>query len=451
MDKSKVLKQLKLVPDDAKQQSWDAKETPEGAQAKATKALEDAKQFVQENAFTLEPATAEKLGGVKVGTGISVTEDGVISATELNWENIANKPEQFAPSTHTHQAIQITEDDTHKFVTQDEKNKIGQAILFDVNEESINDANDFKRTGYIKVGNGTSNLPSVCNNSSDKWGTLEFVMESVNGPTGHQIFRPIDGAYKGRLFTRAFCKSSWSEWKLASDFSGSYNDLSNKPTIDETLNKESLNPVQNKAITIEIEQLKANVNDLLYKPIVINSFGNNINTVEMGTIVTDITFNWTLNKTPKTLMFGEETLETSAKSKTLNRQNIRANKNFTLKATDERDHTTTKTTSIQFLNGIYYGVATANEEINNTFLHKLTKKLQGGKNTTFTVNAGEGQHIFYAVPARYGSCNFNVGGFDGGFTKVNTFDYTNPSGYNENYDVYKSDNANLGNTTVKVS
>ena len=35
---------------------------------------------------------------------------------------------------------------------------------------------------------------------------------------------------KGRLFTRAFCKNSWSEWKLASDFSGNYNDLINKPT-----------------------------------------------------------------------------------------------------------------------------------------------------------------------------------------------------------------------------
>ena len=55
---------------------------------------------------------------------------------------------------------------------------------------------------------------------------------------------------------------------------------------------------------------------------------------------------------------------------------------------------------------------------------------------------------FYAVPTRYGDVSFNVGGFDGGYSKVATIEFTNASGYKENYDIYKSDNANLGNTTV---
>ena len=46
---------------------------------------------------------------------------------------------------------------------------------------------------------------------------------------------------------------------------------------------------------------------------------------------------------------------------------------------------------------------------------------------------------------------FNVGGFDGGFFKVSTQDYTNPSGHTESYQVWRSDNAGLGQTTVKVS
>ena len=335
MDKSKVLKQLKLVPDAAKQQAWDAKETPEGAQEKATKALEDAKQFVQENAFNLEPATTEKLGGVKVGAGLSVTEDGTISAKELSWENVTGKPEQFKPETHNHTMAELTD--------------------------------------YVP------------------------------------------------------------------------------PTVDSELNKDSENALQNKVIATELEQMKKDIGDLLYKPITINSFGNNVNTVEMGATVTDITFNWTLSKTPKKLMFDAEELTVTDKTKVLNGQSIKANKSFTLKATDERDHTVSKSTGITFLNGIYYGVAVGESEINDDFLKKLTKKLQGAKATTFTVNAGAGQHIFYAVPSRYGACGFNVGGFDGGFTKVSTFNFTNASGYAENYDVYKSDNANLGNTTVKVS
>lgn len=41
--------------------------------------------------------------------------------------------------------------------------------------------------------------------------------------------------------------------------------------------------------------------------------------------------------------------------------------------------------------------------------------------------------------------------FEGGFNKVNTIEFTNASGYVESYDIYKSTNSNLGNTTVVVS
>jgi hypothetical protein len=44
-----------------------------------------------------------------------------------------------------------------------------------------------------------------------------------------------------------------------------------------------------------------------------------------------------------------------------------------------------------------------------------------------------------------------VGGFEGGFSKAATFDFTNASGYTESYDVWLSDEMNLGSTSVKVS
>lgn len=81
----------------------------------------------------------------------------------------------------------------------------------------------------------------------------------------------------------------------------------------------------------------------------------------------------------------------------------------------------------------------------------MSKALQSNKAKTFDVTTGSGQYIWYAIPSRYGTPSFNVGGFDGGFSKVSTVSYTNPSGYTENYDVYRSDNANLGKKTVKVS
>ena len=189
---------------------------------------------------------------------------------------------------------------------------------------------------------------------------------------------------------------------------------------------------------------------LLYKAIAINSFTNNVGTVEMGSTVTDVTLNWSCNKTPTSLTLDGEPLTATDTSKVLSGQSITQNKTWTLKATDEKSASAQKTTSIQFLNGVYYGVSSVADagSINSAFILGLTKNLAGSKTKTFTVNAGSGEYIYYAVPKRFGKVSFNVGGFDGGFTLLTTISFTNASSYSEEYDVYKSDNPSLGNTTV---
>ena len=144
----------------------------------------------------------------------------------------------------------------------------------------------------------------------------------------------------------------------------------------------------------------------------------------------------------------EEGIDKSLKTKTIEGANIKSNKTYTLKATDERDAEATKTTAISFLNGVYWGVAEDKSSFDSAFILSLTKGLQGSKAKTFTVTAGALQHIYYAIPSRYGTPSFKVGGFEGGFAKVATIEFTNASGYAENYDIYKSDNPGLGNTTV---
>ena len=66
------------------------------------------------------------------------------------------------------------------------------------------------------------------------------------------------------------------------------------------------------------------------------------------------------------------------------------------------------------------------------------------------VNAGAGEKIVYAIPTSFGTPTFNVGGFDGGFTKAQTLEFTNASGYKQSYDVWMSVNAGLGSTAVTV-
>lgn len=199
------------------------------------------------------------------------------------------------------------------------------------------------------------------------------------------------------------------------------------------------------------DEYKQMVDDLAYVPMTIDSFSVQNPTQEMGATVDTVTLNWTLSKDPAELTLDNSPLEVSLRTTTLSGQNITANKTFTLKAVGQREEEVTKTASISFLRGVYWGVAASDAEINSELILSFQKGLQGGRAKTFTVNAGAGQHIFYALPASYGACNFNVGGFDGGFSKVSTFEFTNAQGHAENYDVYKSTNANLGNTTVKVS
>lgn len=209
----------------------------------------------------------------------------------------------------------------------------------------------------------------------------------------------------------------------------------------------------NSNVDLALDDVYEKLGDLMYIPISITSLTNNKNTVEMGTTITDVVLNWNYNKVPKALTLDNETLDVNLKTKTLSGQNITSNKTYTLKATDERNAVATKTTSITFLNGVYYGIGDDLEidSITNQFILSLTKTLQSSKAKAFTVNAGESKYIYYAVPSRYGTPTFKIGGFEGGFGKLGTFNFINGSGYAENYDVYKSSNSNLGNTTVVVS
>lgn len=215
----------------------------------------------------------------------------------------------------------------------------------------------------------------------------------------------------------------------------------------------------------------------LYKAIAVNSLTLNKDSVyEVGTAVTGLDATWVLNKTP-----AEQTItvpEATGSEDTVTIENIGADVRSTTALTgsaatqwhgvktqektsgtltvalavkDDRGAAASKTASIQWLNGVYTGAAAAPAAIDSAFIRTLTKSLQSGKSKTFTVNAATGAYIWYACPVRYGTPNFNVGGFDGGFSIVDTLDYTNPSGYTESYQVWRSDNAGLGSTTVKAS
>lgn len=254
------------------------------------------------------------------------------------------------------------------------------------------------------------------------------------------------------------------DWKQTTETKADY--IKNKPTLgtlaakDKVAKDDLTQEVQDMLgqsgsaeLAEKVAVLEQQMADLLYKAISVTSFSHNAGTKEYGATVNSVTLSWAINKTPTTLTLDGQALDVSVRSKTITGLSITKDKNKTWKlvATDEKGTKSEKTTSISFCNGVYYGVAAAQETYDSAFVRGLTKNLRSSKLSSITVTAGVGEYIFYCLPVRMGTCTFKVGGFEGGFELASTLSFTNASGYTENYYIYKSINANLGKTTVNIS
>lgn len=202
-------------------------------------------------------------------------------------------------------------------------------------------------------------------------------------------------------------------------------------------------------ISETLNDIKNTLADLTYKAISVY-FSNNVGTVEIGTTVTMVTLSWSFNKTPTSVKLDGVPKAVTSTGETLYNQSITSYKSWTLTATDEKN-SVPKTTSISFVNGVYYGVAGAQTAYNSAFILGLNKTLSSTKVSSFTVTAGAEQYIYYCLPTRYGDCSFFIGGYNGGLQRVATIDFENASGYTEEYAIYKSDFANLGKCDITVS
>lgn len=196
--------------------------------------------------------------------------------------------------------------------------------------------------------------------------------------------------------------------------------------------------------------------DVRYTAIAISSFSCSPATAEMGSTVEEVVLAYNLNKTPATLTL-DGAAQPPAKTGTFTRENVSANKTYSLTASDNGSAThspatATKTASINFYNRVYYGAAAAPETLDGEFLQGLANAiLSGTRARTVTVNAPAGQYVWYAVPKRLGACTFKIGGFTGGFEPAQEISVTNASGYTEAYYVYRSTNAGLGAAEIVVS
>ena len=124
---------------------------------------------------------------------------------------------------------------------------------------------------------------------------------------------------------------------------------------------------------------------------------------------------------------------------------------FTLTVDGEYDDYDQMTTSILFKSKVYWGSSTRSTLTNAQVLELSNSELKDNFNGIYTVESDVNEYIYFAFPTSFGTPVFLYGGIVGGFTKVATItSFTNASGYSTSYDVYRTNNNNLGTIKFKV-
>lgn len=181
--------------------------------------------------YTLPVATADTLGGIKVGGGLQITDTGVLSATgggvadSVEWDGVLDTPTTIAG-----------------YGIVDAKIDNGVITLGTATITPVTSVNG--KTGS-SVTLAASDVGALASNTT--------YVESVDGQSGAVTTNAVK--YTEQTLTDE--QKSQARANIGagtSDFSGSYNDLADKPTIDATLSTTSTNAVQNKAVTVELNK-----------------------------------------------------------------------------------------------------------------------------------------------------------------------------------------------------
>ena len=197
--------------------------------------------------------------------------------------------------------------------------------------------------------------------------------------------------------------------------------------------------VSGKANESECVDIRARLDALEYESIAINSFSAAPPVSELGSSQT-ITFAWSLNKTATSQNINGAPVTGNSTQYT----GVTTGTTYTLNVSDGQT-SASRSVSVSFANRIYYGAAA-----DLTTVTSLSSVLSNNSERKITVDAGTGEYIIYAIPARLGDVAFFVSGFEGGFEDPVEQTLTNASGYQETYKVYRSTRAGLGETTIEI-
>lgn len=186
-------------------------------------------------------------------------------------------------------------------------------------------------------------------------------------------------------------------------------------------------------------------------------------TVEIGSTIVSI-FTWNFSKFPTTLSIDGVTQETPTQEGTTEEQTFtteaQTSKTFTITGVyvgPYGDEKVSKTWTYNFQNKRYWGykeipMSDGDPAINGEFIKSLqNREFATDRVKTFNLNDNTaGKYIWYAYPARFNSAKFTMGGYSGGFAEPMVIEVTNEAGFTENYYLYRSTEAGVGDLEIIV-
>lgn len=180
---------------------------------------------------------------------------------------------------------------------------------------------------------------------------------------------------------------------------------------------------------------------LEYVPIVIYSFINNVNNVEKGSTVTNITFSYTFNKSANAINInnGIGVVTGGSITKTVS---LTTNTTYTLTVSDGRNAVTANS-AVTFLNKAYWGTNANGTLTNAEVLGLANNTLATTRNRTLTLN-GNGEYIYYCYPASFGDASFSISGLASTAWTKSVQHVTNSFGNVTSYNVYRTNNIQNG-------
>lgn len=259
--------------------------------------------------YILPTASATQLGGVKVGAGLQISDQGTLSTTgggvadSVEWSGVLDTPTTLAGYgiidakiengviTLGSETIKPSED----FIIT--VTSTGENFTCDKTSAEINAAYAAGKNLivvcsyhgetmisylYLDIDNIVYEFLSVLNGNKDGTICMQFTLDCSKT----SVVVTYDKNILLGLNDTGFTDDVRSQFRAnigagTSDFSGSYNDLTDKPTVDTEMSTDSTNAVQNKVIKAYVDNIVAASQGIVYKG-VINSTADIPTTYDIG-------------------------------------------------------------------------------------------------------------------------------------------------------------------------